>query len=555
MDLALAHPKYGYYRTRDPLGAKGDFTTAPEISQMFGELLGLWAVDMWQKLGSPAAFNLIEFGPGRGTLMADAIRAAKLVPAFCQAATIVFMETSPALRAEQKKRVPEAVWIDSVETLPAGPSLILANEFFDALPIKQFEKTESGWRERCITLAPPDVGSAVAFQYCLAETPTDPSLIPGEVRDAAEGSISETCPLGQEIMGQVCHHLDAHSGAALIIDYGHAHSAAGDTFQALQDHKFADPLAEPGDADLTAHVDFQALAERASPNSVYGPTTQGAFLEALGIEARAAALTAKATERQSQDIKAALKRLTDPDAMGSLFKGGTSSGIYAGRNCGLGSDDLRANVIENRGQTADELGVPRDHLLTVYQVHSPQVIVATKPWSHDEAPEGDAIVTATPGLALGILTADCTPVLFAEPEAGVIGAAHAGWKGAIGGVLEATVNAMTSLGAERERIDCSIGPTISQANYEVGPEFQKHFVDEAPGNGRFFVSSARENHFQFDLPGFVSDRLGRLGLHKIDDTKLCTYADAKRFFSFRRTTHAGEPDYGRQISSIALKSA
>lgn len=236
-------------------------------------------------------------------------------------------------------------------------------------------------------------------------------------------------------------------------------------------------------------------------------------------------------------------------------EGGTSSGLYAGRNCGLGSDDLRANVIENRGRTADDLGILRDQLLTVYQVHSPNVVVATKAWSHDDAPEADAMVTATPGLALGILTADCTPVLFADPEAGVIGAAHAGWKGAIGGVLEATVETMVSLGAERTRIHCCVGPTISQANYEVGPEFQKHFVDEATDNGRFFVPSARENHFQFDLPGFVSDRLGRLDLNQIDNTKLCTYADEKRFFSFRRTTHAGEPDYGRQISSIALKTA
>lgn len=331
MDLALAHPEHGYYRTRDPLGAKGDFTTAPEISQMFGELLGLWSVDMWQKLGSPAEFNLIEFGPGRGTLMADAIRAAKLVPAFCDAAKIVFLETSPALRAEQKKRVPEAVWIDRIEALPEGPSLILANEFFDALPIKQFEKTESGWHERYVTLSPSDVDSAPTFQFCLADTLADPSRIPGEVRDAAEGSISETCPLGQEIMDRVCKHLHMHSGAALIIDYGHAHSAAGDTFQALKDHDFADPLAHPGEADLTAHVDFQALTKGVPANLVYGPTTQGAFLKALGIDARAAALTAKATERQTRDLKAALKRLTAPDAMGSLFKvmSVTSSGLPA----------------------------------------------------------------------------------------------------------------------------------------------------------------------------------------------------------------------------------
>lgn len=236
-------------------------------------------------------------------------------------------------------------------------------------------------------------------------------------------------------------------------------------------------------------------------------------------------------------------------------EGGISSGIYEGRNCGLGSDDLRSKVIENRGRTADDLGVPRDHLLTVYQVHSPNVIVADKPWATDAAPEGDALVTATRGLALGILTADCTPVLFADPEAGVIGAAHAGWKGAIGGVLEATLDAMTSLGAKPAQISCSVGPTISQANYEVGPEFQKQFVAEAPDNNIYFIPSARENHFQFDLSRFVADRLDRLGINSIDNINLCTYADATRFFSYRRTTHAGESDYGRQISSIALRDA
>ncbi len=236
-------------------------------------------------------------------------------------------------------------------------------------------------------------------------------------------------------------------------------------------------------------------------------------------------------------------------------EGGTSSGIYAGRNCGLGSDDLRAHVMENRGRTADDLGVPRDSLLTVYQLHSPTVIVAKEPWGPDDAPEGDALVTSTSGLALGILTADCTPILFADPEAHVIGAAHAGWKGAIGGVLEATVEAMISLGAKREHISSSIGPTISQANYEVGPEFERQFVSKDADNNAYFIPSARENHFQFDLPRFVADCLDQLGLQAIDNTNLCTYGDANRFFSFRRTTHAGEPDYGRQISAIALCEA
>lgn len=235
--------------------------------------------------------------------------------------------------------------------------------------------------------------------------------------------------------------------------------------------------------------------------------------------------------------------------------GGASTGIYAGRNCGLGSDDLKARVLENRGRTADELNVSRDHLVTVHQVHSPTVITATKSWPHADAPKGDALVTATPGLALGILTADCTPILFVDPDKGVIGAAHAGWKGAIGGVLEATVEAMVQLGAKRDQIVSCIGPTISQANYEVGPEFERQFVEQETQSAAYFIPSARDGHFQFDLPGFVANRLGALGVAEVENTSLCTYADPDRFFSFRRTTHVGEPDYGRQISAIALQSA
>ncbi len=320
MDLALAHPEHGYYRTRDPLGREGDFTTAPEISQMFGELLGLWSVDMWQKLGSPNALNLIEFGPGRGTLMADALRAAQLVPAFADAAKVVFLETSPPLRAEQKKRVPNASWIDAVEALPDGPCLILANEFFDALPIKQFQKTGNGWQERCVALQSSADSDRPIFEYSLADTLTEPSTFAASVRDAPEGSLAELCPVGLAIMEQMRTHFDANPGAALIIDYGYAQSASGDSFQALKGHKFVDPLAEPGEADLTAHVDFEALAKPYSKATVCGPTEQRAFLEALGINTRANTLAATANEQQRRDITSALKRLTERDAMGSLFK-------------------------------------------------------------------------------------------------------------------------------------------------------------------------------------------------------------------------------------------
>jgi NADH dehydrogenase [ubiquinone] 1 alpha subcomplex assembly factor 7 len=320
MDIALGHPEYGYYRTRDPLGRRGDFITAPEISQMFGELIGLWCVDMWQKLGSPSSFNLIELGPGRGTLMADALRAAKLVPAFRTAAKVTFVETSPTLRAEQKKRVPDASWIEQSGDLLPGPSLIIANEFFDALPIRQFQQTDSGWKERCVTLPAQSKNATPNFEFCLSDETCDPALLSSKVRGAPEGSIAEICPLGQQIAGDLAGHLDAAPGAALIIDYGYTHSAPGDTFQALKGHAYVSPLADPGEADLTAHVDFAALARAASGATSHGPVDQGAFLKALGIEARAGILMANAKPHQRQEIEAAHHRLTDPTAMGSLFK-------------------------------------------------------------------------------------------------------------------------------------------------------------------------------------------------------------------------------------------
>lgn len=320
MDIALGHPEHGYYRTRDPLGRQGDFTTAPEISQMFGELVGLWCIDMWQKLGSPSSFNLIEFGPGRGTLMADALRAAKLVPAFEVAAKVTFVETSPILRTEQQERVPNARWIEHSKDLPSGPSIFIANEFFDALSIRQFQKTNLGWQERCVTRSTSSTVGGPDFEFCLSDETTDPNLLPPDVHQAPEGSIAEICPHGQQIASNLSQHLATAPGAALIIDYGHSVSAPGDTFQALKGHAYVAPLSDPGEADLTAHVDFSALARAANNALSYGPIDQGTFLRTLGIDARANVLSAKANERQQQDIRSALKRLTDPAAMGSLFK-------------------------------------------------------------------------------------------------------------------------------------------------------------------------------------------------------------------------------------------
>ncbi len=234
---------------------------------------------------------------------------------------------------------------------------------------------------------------------------------------------------------------------------------------------------------------------------------------------------------------------------------GTSTGIYAGRNCGLGSDDLRAHVVENRGRVADDLDLERTCLLSVHQTHSPIVKTVKESWKTEAAPEADAMVTNQPGIGLAILTADCTPVLFADEVSGVIGAAHAGWKGALGGVLEATLDAMVALGARRTNIVAAVGPCISQAAYEVGPEFVANFIASDPSFAAYFIPSAREGHHQFDLPGFSSGRLTIQGLAKVEPLRQCTYANADRFFSYRRTTHAGEPDYGRQMSAISLKGS
>jgi YfiH family protein len=230
-------------------------------------------------------------------------------------------------------------------------------------------------------------------------------------------------------------------------------------------------------------------------------------------------------------------------------KGGASSGIFAGLNCGTGSSDLSDAVAINRARVAQAMDLPLSHLVTVNQVHSADVVMLTAPL--DPRPRADALVTATPGLGLAVLTADCQPVLFSDPQAGVIGAAHAGWRGSRDGVLEATLNAMEALGANRAAITAVIGPTISQAAYEVGPEFLDGFLQDDPDSQRFFASGTGDRML-FDLPGYSQQRLRQAGIGHAEWTRHCTYRDPERFFSFRRTTHAGEADYGRLISVIRL---
>jgi polyphenol oxidase len=233
-------------------------------------------------------------------------------------------------------------------------------------------------------------------------------------------------------------------------------------------------------------------------------------------------------------------------------EGGVSDGVYASLNGGPGSDDAPAKVAENRARMAAALGVQPDCLLTAYQVHSPDVVTIDRPWRPHERPRADAIVTAVPGLAIGVTTADCGPVLFADETAGVIGVAHAGWRGAATGVLEATIAAMEHCGADRERISVALGPTIRQPNYEVGPEFVSRFLVANATNERFFRPSATPQHALFDLPGYIAARLAAAGVRRVEDLGHCTYADATRFFSYRRCTHRSEPDYGRHINAIAL---
>ncbi|MBV1699980.1 MAG: peptidoglycan editing factor PgeF [Hyphomicrobiales bacterium] len=233
-------------------------------------------------------------------------------------------------------------------------------------------------------------------------------------------------------------------------------------------------------------------------------------------------------------------------------QGGVSAGIYASLNAGLGSHDAAANVTENRARMAAALGVKPDRLLTAFQIHSPNVAVAEAAWSPDARPRADAIVTRTPGLAIGVSTADCGAILLADPTARVIGAAHAGWRGALGGVAEAAIAAMEKLGAERSRIRAALGPMIRQNNYEVGPDLIARFTAQDAASACFFKPAARDGHALFDLAGYIGARLSGAGIEQIEDIGLCTYADAARFFSFRRTTHRGEADYGRHVNAIVL---
>ena len=330
MEDALGHPRLGYYMGRDPFGREGDFITAPEISQMFGELIGLWCVVAWQAMGEPTPVNLVELGPGRGTLMADALRAGRGAEDFLESVSLSLVEISPVLKGLQEeallaagevRRTQSVRWLSDFSEIPEGPLLLIANEFLDALPVHQFQMTADGWRERRVGL------DGEGFRFVLDDAPPAGGVKPPELsEDAEEGDIIEVRPAADALIADLARRLTETPGAALIIDYGHAETACGDTLQAVKGHHFQSPLVHPGEADITAHVDFgavaRAVAEAAAADAgaqVLGPVSQASFLKNLGIATRAEALAA-ASPAHSQDIADGLKRLTSDDAMGRLFK-------------------------------------------------------------------------------------------------------------------------------------------------------------------------------------------------------------------------------------------
>ena len=322
MSACLADPAAGYYRTGDPIGAEGDFITAPEVSQIFGELIGLWCAEMWRDMGAPEVVHFVELGPGRGTAMADMLRAAHVLPAFRQALSVHLVECSATLRARQAERLADLgvliAWHEDLSDVPQGPTLLLANEFFDALPIRQFLRRGDDWLERYVELGPDE-------DLRFTERPARDAAcsIPGALEGTAgEGAIFEVRPEAPSVVADLAERATDHPLAALVIDYGHVTPGLGDTLQALRVHTFHDPLDAPGQADLTAHVDFAALATVAESRNLcaWGPMAQGAFLLQLGLTQRLQRLAEHASDEQRPELIAGAERLVAPEGMGGLFK-------------------------------------------------------------------------------------------------------------------------------------------------------------------------------------------------------------------------------------------
>ncbi len=339
MQIALSHPEYGYYMQRDPFGVAGDFITAPEISQVFGEIIGVWLAHNWQLLGSPKEVALVELGAGRGTLMADILRATKNIKGFHDAVSVHLVEISPILKQKQWKTLAgkheRIEWHDNIDSLPQFPMLLVANEFFDALPIRQFVKQQDGWHERMVDVVGDELvfvtagGTAMLpISFLPAESMSEdlgeilgelPNITPASV---LKDSVIETCEPAIMIIRQISEHIATHGGAALVIDYGYSEGSKGDTLQAMRNHSYHHLLKDVGEADITAHVDFLALSQAAQMEGVniHKIMPQGAFLMRLGAGARTTALCEISTKEQQKSLISGLKRLADPSEMGELFK-------------------------------------------------------------------------------------------------------------------------------------------------------------------------------------------------------------------------------------------
>jgi NADH dehydrogenase [ubiquinone] 1 alpha subcomplex assembly factor 7 len=319
MEACLLDAGAGAYTTRQPIGSEGDFITSPEISQIFGEIIGLWAVQVWHSMGEPEALTVAELGPGRGTLMADALRAIRVSPKFADSISVALIERSPVLAAAQRDTLQDGLvplhWYGTLDDIPRGPLIVIANEFFDALPVRQFVRRGGTWHERLVANA------GTGFAFSESETAADTDDAP-RVLDARDGAIAEMRPAALSLLKTLAKRAAEDPLAALIIDYGHDESCCGDTLQAVRAHNYADPLAAPGEADLSAHVDFAALKRNAAALGLkaYGPLPQGEFLLKLGLGERRDRLMTSATPAQAEAIASGAARLADPQQMGVLFK-------------------------------------------------------------------------------------------------------------------------------------------------------------------------------------------------------------------------------------------
>ncbi len=321
MNLCLAHPEHGYYMARDPFGRAGDFTTAPEISQIFGELVGIWCVSTWQTMQVPDPFNLIELGPGRGTMMADLLRAVKVMPGFLESVEVHLVETSPALRRLQTATLAQSGaqvhWHEDIESIPDRPTLVIGNEFFDALPVRQLQYTEIGWYERVIGL-----NRSGELQIELAGDRVPDAALPDWMQDAEVGEVAELSPARADYATRLARRVAGDGGALLVIDYGHVRPGPGETLQAVSRHNPIDTLGQPGECDLTAHVDFAALEDCFvdAGLSTFGPITQSQFLAGMGLAERLEMLTKRSGARERMKIVDAARRLVAGTEMGHLFK-------------------------------------------------------------------------------------------------------------------------------------------------------------------------------------------------------------------------------------------